>query len=618
MIAFVTLTEQGGALARRLQNDFPDCTSYGKQGRVVDCDQPFEDMGQLLSKLFREGTPIVGICAAGILIRLLAPNLKSKHDESPVIAIAENGDSVVPLLGGHHGANDLARSIANVLDGHATITTTGDLRLGFALDVPPEGWVIENPEMLKPVTAALLAGDAVQLVNKISELTWPPAGQFAGDDDATYRVLVSDRVEPSDPTALRFIPPTLTLGVGAERGVPTEDGVEALETALREAGLDPRAVAAVGSLDIKVDEPAVKAAADRLEVPFRVFDAEALEEMTPRLQNPSDIVFQETGCHGVAEGAALALGGAGSDLILPKRRFARVTVAVAQSTEPAVLARPDETGRTPGHLFVVGIGPGTSEWRTAQAVEALQRAEVAIGYDLYLDLAADLITRADQIRSPLGEEAQRAELALREAAKGKTVALICSGDPGIYALATLVFEVLDRSAGREGERALNGVEVTVVPGISAFQAASARLGAPMGHDFCLISLSDLLTPREVIRQRLKAAAEGDFVIAFYNPQSLRRRTLLGEAIETLRQDRPGDTPVAVARNLGRPDERITLTPISDFDPESVDMLSLVVVGNSETRVIEQGGEQRLYTPRGYAKKMDQTELLPEEATGGNR
>ncbi|MDF1751114.1 MAG: precorrin-3B C(17)-methyltransferase, partial [Alphaproteobacteria bacterium] len=174
----------------------------------------------------------------------------------------------------------------------------------------------------------------------------------------------------------------------------------------------------------------------------------------------------------------------------------------------------------------------------------------------------------------------------------------CSGDPGIYALATLVFELL---ADTE-DRALKAVDVEVVPGISAFQLAAARLGAPMGHDFCLISLSDLLTPVAAIRQRLAAAAQGDFVTAFYNPQSKRRRTLLPEAREVFLAQRPPTTPVALCRQLGRPEESIIVTTLQDFDPSIVDMFTLVVIGSSTTRSFDHAGIPRAFTPRGYADK----------------
>ncbi len=179
------------------------------------------------------------------------------------------------------------------------------------------------------------------------------------------------------------------------------------------------------------------------------------------------------------------------------------------------------------------------------------------------------------------------------------MALICSGDPGIYAMAALVFEFLER----DEQPAWRRLEVTVVPGISALQAAAARAGAPLGHDFCAISLSDLLTPWPTIERRLAAAAVGDFVVALYNPVSKRRTTQLTRAVEILRAHRTAETPVVLARNLGREGEAVTVLRLDEIAPEKVDMLTLVLVGSIETRRIERGdGGCWVYTPRGYAAK----------------
>lgn len=601
MTALIALTAEGARTARRLQTILPGAVLYGRSARVGDADRTFDDTAALIRALFLQGTPIVGICAAGILIRLTAPLLADKHAEPAVVAVAEDGSSAVPLLGGHHGANALAQQIAAALGGHAAITTAGDLRAGPALDDPPPGWVLATPDRVKPVTAALLAGDPVALTVEAGDPAWLDPDRFT--TAGRLGVLVTEQAVAEGGDALVLHPPVLAVGIGAERGVPAEEGLEAVRRVLTENGLAKASVAAVGSIDIKADEPAVLAAADYLGLEPRFLAAADLEAEAPRLANPSDIVFQETGCHGVAEGAALALAGQDADLIVEKVRLGRVTVAVAKAR-----AKVDgRAGRTGGRLFVVGIGPGQTSWRTPESVAALRDAEEIVGYDLYLDLVADLIAGKKQHRSPLGDETGRALKALTLAAEGRTVALVCSGDPGIYALATLVYEQVEAAR----DRAIRGVTVTVVPGISAFQAAAARLGAPMGHDFCLISLSDLLTPREVIRRRLRAAAQGDFVIAFYNPQSLRRRTLLGEARDILLEARPDSTPVAIARNLGRPGETVIVTTLAEFDPEQVDMLSLVVIGNSESRILDLPHGPRIYTPRGYAQKSEANQKTGE-------
>lgn len=248
-------------------------------------------------------------------------------------------------------------------------------------------------------------------------------------------------------------------------------------------------------------------------------------------------------------------------------------------------------------LFVVGIGPGDAALMAPRARQAIESVQVVVGYRLYLDLVADLTSGKQILERPLGEETERVQLALGCAAEGQDTALISSGDVGIYALATLVFEQM------EVNTAWRDLEVEVVPGISAMQVAAARAGAPLGHDFCTISLSDLLTPWEVIQKRVDAAAAGDFVVAFYNPVSRRRDWQLRDALDRLITQRGGDVPVILARQLGRTEEQVRVMRLAELEVAQVDMLTVVVVGNSETRHFQGAGERTwVYTPRGYAGK----------------
>jgi cobalt-precorrin 5A hydrolase/precorrin-3B C17-methyltransferase len=256
-------------------------------------------------------------------------------------------------------------------------------------------------------------------------------------------------------------------------------------------------------------------------------------------------------------------------------------------------------GRPRGHLAVVGIGPGQSAWRTPEASRLIAEADELVGYGLYLDLLGPLAAGKPRADFPLGGEADRCRHALERAGQGARVALVCSGDAGIYAMAALVWELIDTGTVSDAARR---AEVVVAPGVSALQAAAARVGAPLGHDFCAISLSDLLTPREDILRRIRAAAEGDFVVAFYNPGSKTRRTLLAEARQTLLQHRPPETPVLLATSLGRPEERLTHRTLATLAVDEVDMLTVVLVGSTQTRRLETGDGPRIYTPRGYARK----------------
>ena len=358
-------------------------------------------------------------------------------------------------------------------------------------------------------------------------------------------------------------------------------------------GLAEEAVAAVASIDLKGDEPAVLAAADSFGLPLTLYDAQTLEAEAPRLANPSDVVFNEVGCHGVAEGAALAAAGPDSELIVAKTKSKRATCAVARS--PHVL---DAAPFQPGSLVLVGLGPGGSAMRSPEASRAIAAASDVVGYGYYLDLAGSLGAGKTRHDFALGEEEARCRAALDLAGEGKQVVLLCSGDPGIYAMASLTWELVDQKA----DPAWQAIDIAVIPGISALQAAASRAGAPLGHDFCAISLSDLLTPWQVIEQRVRAAADGDFVVAFYNPVSKKRRQHLADARDILLKERPGATPVIIARHVGRDGEAIRVTTLDALTPDDADMMSLVMVGSSQTRRFERSGRPVVYTPRGYAAK----------------
>nr|WP_205648822.1 precorrin-3B C(17)-methyltransferase [Acuticoccus kandeliae] len=562
-------------------------TIHGLADRVpADAvDQSFTGTAHTLARVFEAGTAIVGLFSTGILMRTLGPLLANKPAEPPVIALAEDGSAIVPLLGAHRGGGALAAILGEAFAVAPATTTQSDRRLGVALDDPPAGWRVADPAPFKALAAALAAGEGAAPDAALTFLPALPAGERP--IRATTRRLDDNASVPT------YIARRLVIGMGAERGASAEAAIALAETALAEAGLDPRAVALVTSLDKKADEAALHAVAAHCDAPFRVFDAATLAAEEPRLTTRSEIVRAAVGVAGVAEAAALAAAGPDGNLIVPKRKQDGLTLAIAEAPAP-ITALP---GRARGHLAIVGIGPGTARWRTAECVATLAAADAFVGYSLYLDLVEDL--RASQTRHdfPLGDETARVRFALEEAGKGRTVALVSSGDPGIYAMATLAMELLDSGDLSDAARR---VAVSVAPGISAAQAAAARVGAPLGHDFAFISLSDLLTPWAAIRKRLEAAVAGDFVVALYNPRSMRRTTQLGEAIAILKTARPDDTPVVVAGSLGRPAEAIHHTTLGALDPASVDMLATVVIGASTTRAFTRGdGRTHVYTPRGY-------------------
>ena len=588
-VAVVALSAEAGALARRIATALGDAEVHGLRGRVGGADRFFTGTARHLRALFEAGRPVAGVCAAGILVRALAPALADKRREPPVVAVSEDGAFAVPLLGAHRGGVALARRIATALGGQVAVTTAGDRRFGVALDCPPEGWTLANPEHCKPFVAALLHGARVRLP---AGVPWLEGSGLPADDGGALAIRVDDRKVAGSPETLVYHPRRLALGIGCERGAAPDEIAALARACLGGAGLAVGAVAAVFSIDLKADEAGIHALAGALGVPARFFGAAVLEAEAGRLRNPSERVYRAVGCHGVAEGAALAAAGPRGELIVEKTKSARVTCAIARAPAPL---DPASLGTARGELWVAGIGPGDAGTLTPDARAAVEDADHVVGYRRYLDLVAGLL-RAQRLHAyDLGEERVRVEKAIRLAAGGERVALVCSGDPGVYAMASLVMEMLDAAP----DPAWGRVALRVLPGVSALQAAAARAGAPIGHDFCAVSLSDLLTPRTAIEARLAAAAAADFVIALYNPVSAARRETFERALGILRAHRAPETPVVVAHNLGRDGERVALAPLGRLDPAGIDMTTTLIVGSSATRTFRHGATARAYTPRGY-------------------
>lgn len=593
----IILSDRAYDLAAKIKQEIGG-TIQGLEGRCSKSDSTFSDVRAHLQSCFRGGEPLIAIMASGAIIRLLADVLADKHSEPPVLAIAEDSSSVVPLLGGHHGANELAKQLAQTLQSHAAITTAGDLRFGLALDNPPEGWTLVNPENAKPVMAALLAGEEVRLQGRyLNAAKWLMESNLPLDDDGDCVISIAELEREYLPLELMFHPKRHVIGIGCERDTSSQEVIDLVDRVLVEHAIPKTCIAGIASIDLKADETAIHEAAKYLGVPIRFYSAAVLEKETPRLVHPSDVVFAEVGCHGVSEGAALASVGSDGELIVPKIKSKRATVAIARSQE---IVDMNELGRAQGRLFVVGIGPGQEAWRSPEVTRMVQEATDLVGYSLYLDIIAEISEGKTRHDFDLGKEEDRVRHAMELAGEGKDVALVCSGDAGIYAMATLVFELLADGGLSD---AASRIAIEVSPGISALQAAAARAGAPLGHDFCTISLSDLLTPWDAIKMRVKAAAEGDFVIAFYNPVSKRRRTQLEYAKGVLLEHRPDNTPVILATNLGREGELVRVVPLVKLDINEVDMLTVVIVGSSETTTVDTGdGKTWVYTPRGYSAK----------------
>ncbi|MEU5754978.1 precorrin-3B C(17)-methyltransferase [Streptomyces sp. NPDC047829] len=553
MIGLISATAAGAAARDRLAAAWPDRTRV-YEGPVADA----------VRTAFAECERLVCFLATGAVVRLVAPLLDDKRTDPGIVCVDEGGRFAVSLVGGHGGgANDLAVAVAGVLGAEPVVTTATDA-VGLpgldTLGMPVEGDVAG-------VSRALLDGVPVALR---AEVRWP-LPPLPVTDEGAYTVRLTDRLlEPAGREAV-LRPPSLVVGVGASRGAPVDEVLGLVEEALRDAGLSAASVAELATVDAKAQEPGIVGAAERLGVPLVTYAAGELAGV--EVPNPSDAPLAAVGTPSVAEAAALARGG---ELLVPKRKSAS-SPAMATC---AVVRRP---GR--GRLAVVGLGPGARDLVTPRAQAELRRASVLVGLDQYVDQIRDLLRPGTRIlESGLGAEEERARTAVEEARRGHAVALIGSGDAGVYAMASPALA-----------EASDDIDVVGVPGVTAALAAGAILGAPLGHDHVSISLSDLHTPWEVIERRVRAAAEADLVVTFYNPRSRGRDWQLPKALAILAEHREPTTPVGVVRNASRADESSRLTTLAALDPAAVDMMTVVTVGNTATREIA----GRMVTPRGY-------------------
>jgi cobalt-precorrin 5A hydrolase/precorrin-3B C17-methyltransferase len=552
MIGLITVTDAGRAAAARLAAASP--------GQTRAYPGP---AAQAVPRAWAECRALVCFLAVGATVRLIAPLLADKRTDPAVVCVDEASRFAVALAGGHAGgANALAARVADVLGAQPVITTAADAAGWPGLDAL--GWPAEGA--VAAVSRAMLDGAPVRLE---ADVIWPlPALGPGVGPVGEHRILVTDQVVTAGGRTVILRPPSLVLGVGASRGVTAVEVLGLIDAALAQARLSPLSVAALATVDAKAGEAGLVEAARQRGWPLVTYPASRLAGI--EVPHPSTAVLAAVGTPSVAEAAAVAGGGT---LIAGKRKSAKATVAVARV-------------RPRGRLVLVGLGPGARDLLTPRAAAELRRASVVVGLDQYVEQIRDLLRPGTRVlASGLGTEEQRATTAVDEARHGHAVALVSSGDAGVYAMASPVL-------GLAGE----DIEVVAVPGVTAGLAAAALLGAPLGHDHALISLSDLHTPWEAIERRVLAAAEGDFVAVFYNPRSRGRDWQLRAALDILARHRPADAPAGVVRNAARPGQRIMLTTLGKLDAADADMLSVVIVGCSATRMVA----GRMVTPRGYA------------------
>jgi len=601
------ITENGLNLAKRLRRLYPEARIEKFNSNEV-------------SDLWDKHKNLIFIMAAGIVVRTIAPLIKNKKTDPAVVVLDETGKYAISLLSGHiGGANDLAKDIAEFLKGEAVITTASDVNNLTAIDIwaNENNLSIENMEIMPHVATRYINNGALRIYSEI-EIALPD--EFLRVNDPRFAdVFVTNKKDiylknPQCSSAecstgschvkeqLYLRPKNLIAGIGCNSNTSSDEMEDAVRTVLDENNLSFLAIHSIATIYIKGNEQGLKAFAEKYNLKINTFTADELNTVEGILK--SDAVFKATGANAVSEPAALLASGA-SELLIPKHKRGNVTVAIAEQ-------RLEQKGK----LYIVGTGPGGIEHITPYAQKAIKNSDVIVGYGTYLDLIQELTEGKEVVSTGMTKEVDRCKKAVELATTGKTVAVISGGDPGIYAMAGLVFEILreeDQKIRRSEDEQIteektsvlprfcaSALDIEVIPGISALNACAARLGAPLMHDFAAISLSDRLTPWELIEKRLAAAASADFVTILYNPKSMGRPEHINNARAIFLKHRSTETPVGIVKGAMRENESIIITNLRDMLNYDIDMQTAVIIGNSRTFVFDKW----MITPRGYENKYE--------------
>ena len=547
-------------------------------------DAPLEE---LVKEAFSSADALIFWCAAGIAVRCIAPCLTHKSQDPAVLVLDEKGKHCISLLSGHMGgANALAGTVSALCGAEPVITTGTDTEHRFSVDefARCNGLVVTDWEKAKRISAKVLAGETLTIgsgmkkeqycpVEGLEEQNWKE-GEFLSNAD----VWITPRRITAPDQVLQLIPRNLTVGIGCRKGTELSALHAALDRFMEQTGLDRRGICRITSIDRKKEEQGLVDLASDLGVPFVTYTSEELLQ-APGEYPSSEFVREITGVDNVCQRSAMLGAGDGAAVIAEKTVVDGITMAAAAG----VLKK---SGNARGIVYAVGIGPGEPEQMTPQAEAALLRSDLIVGYKTYVDQIRPVFPDKEYKVSGMRQELLRIREALEEARTGKTVAVISSGDASVYGMGGLLWELSEQ---------YDDVDVECVAGITAALSGGAVLGAPLGHDFTCVSLSDLLTPWDLIRKRLEMAAEGDFVIALYNPSSRTRQHRYEEACRILLEHRPGNTVCGWCRNIGRQGEEWKVCTLKELQQQPVDMLTTVFIGNSRTRVIR----GRMVTPRGY-------------------
>ena len=560
----------------------------GKENELIQVQKPKE----ILLKKWPEIDLIIFIGSIAASIRIINSFLTSKDQDPGVIVIDNKCSKIVPLIGLHQSnTQNIAYQIANLLGGEIIETNNSNDQSFLNLDAFGNQWGWKRSGNIKDwsklvikqakneeIFCKQLSGNSLWKTSESAEIINQIDKKETEKPDSTFHVSIFEN------HGTTWHPPVLWIGIGCERNTSKELIANSLNNLLESGNLSQQSIAGFATIDIKKDEKGILELAKEKNLPIKFFSKEDLSKII--VPNPSNVVQNEIGTPSVAEASCLLAAGEESKLLEEKRIFKNqsgaVTIAVAESK--------NQYNPTHGEIHIIGSGPGDISFLTSNAKKALSRCTVWIGYKMYLDLIKSL-KRSDQvlIESKLTEEKERCSKAIKLAEEGIKVALISSGESGFYGMAGLLLELLQKI--KKEYRPYFEVH----PGISSVQLAAAISGAPLMNDFCSVSLSDKLTPWSLIEKRIEGALVGDFVIALFNPQSIERNWQLKSVIDICLQSRHSDTPVLIARQVGRENQTKKFFTLNTIPFKEIDMLSIIIIGNSQTTLVD----EIFLTPRGY-------------------
>ena len=541
---------------------------------------------------------IIFIGSIGASIRLIHSFLSSKDKDPGIIVMDKKGKRIIPIIGAHQSnMQNIAFQIANLLGGEIIETNNSSDQNHLNLDSYGKQWgwrrsgdkkkwsgLVINQANNKQIYCKQLSGNNLWKTSDLAKNIQHLSEADPEQNNSTFHISAYTYYDNT------WHPRVLWIGLGCERNTSKSLIEKSLKNFLEINNFSELSIAGFASVNLKKDEQAILEITKETDLPIRFFSAEELSKIN--VPNPSNQVLSEIGTPSVAEAACLLAAGEGSKLLKEKKIFkttdfsssdyGAVTIAIAEAKHQYFPAN--------GEIHIIGSGPGDISLLTNNARKALAKCSVWIGYKMYLDLINSL-KRNDQIliESKLTEERERCEKAIKLAEEGIKVALISSGEAGLYGMACLILELIQKIP--KDFRPYFEVH----PGISSVQLAAALGGAPLANDFCSISLSDKLTPWELIVKRIQGALIGDFVITIFNPQSLGRTWQLKKAIELCLKFRSGDTPVLVARQVGRENQSLKFFTLNNIPLKEVDMLTIIIIGNSKTTLVD----EIFLTPRGY-------------------